>query len=189
MAPKKDGDEGAGHATNPGKTKRSRWATRKMTVKSSSLKRLSLLGRHNAAAATEKKRASAGSESLRQDDQQQHQQEGQEDDDSKSTSSESDGAGPRKLYFNVPLPAEYLDENGHPSTRYTRNKIRTAKYTPLSFIPKNLWFQLHNIANVFFLFLVILNVSLSSRSHLLTLESEPTIYHRFSPYLAESTPA
>jgi phospholipid-translocating ATPase len=29
----------------------------------------------------------------------------------------------------------------------------------LSFIPKNLWYQFHNIANVYFLFLIILNVS------------------------------
>ena len=184
MAPKKDGDEGAG------KTKRSRWATRKMTVKSSSLKRLSLLGRHQAAAGTEKKRASAGSESLRQDDQQhQHQEQGQREEDAKSISSEGNGAGPRKLYFNLPLPAEALDENGHPAAHYTRNKIRTAKYTPLSFIPKNLWFQFHNIANIFFLFLVILNVSLRFRNHLFTLEPRANNNHRSSPYLVESTPA
>lgn len=157
MAPKKDGEDGAGSAANNNtKTKRSRWATRKMTVKSSSLKRLSLIHRHNKnnSMAMEKKRASGGSESLRQD----HQGEEDQEDDSKSESSDSEAAGPRKLFFNLPLPAEFVDENGHPTTHYTRNKIRTAKYTPLSFVPKNLWFQFHNIANIFFLFLVILNI-------------------------------
>lgn len=65
----------------------------------------------------------------------------------------------RSLFFNQPLPDELLDENGHPIRSFTRNKIRTAKYTPISFVPKNLWFQFHNVANIFFLFLVILVVS------------------------------
>jgi phospholipid-translocating ATPase len=144
-------------------TKRSRWATRKLTVKSSSLKRLSLVGRkHNRAASGEKKRASGGSESLRQDDNTQN--------DDQSVTSEGHGAAPRSLFFNLPLPRELRDEEGHPVQQYPRNKIRTAKYTPLSFIPKNLWFQFHNIANIFFLFLVILVVS-----------DEPCAYPRPSP--------
>lgn len=69
-----------------------------------------------------------------------------------------EGASPRTIYFNQPLPAEARDEEGHPLQSFKRNKIRTAKYTPISFIPKNLWFQLHNIANVYFLFIVILGV-------------------------------
>lgn len=77
--------------------------------------------------------------------------EGGEDDDHST--------GPRQLYFNLPLPENLLDEEGNPAQQYTRNKIRTAKYTPLSFVPKNLWFQFQNIANIFFLFLVILVVS------------------------------
>ena len=71
-----------------------------------------------------------------------------------------DNQGPRTVFVNVPLPPEAVDENGRPVKRYRRNKIRTAKYTPLSFIPKNLWFQFHNIANVYFLFLIILAVRL-----------------------------
>lgn len=69
------------------------------------------------------------------------------------------GEGPRSIFFNLALPADAVDEDGHPTRHYQRNKIRTAKYTPLSFIPKNLWFQFHNIANVYFLFLIILAVS------------------------------
>ena len=71
----------------------------------------------------------------------------------------SDGQGPRTLFFNMPLPSSATDDNGHPIVRHKRNKIRTAKYTPLSFLPKNLWYQFHNIANVYFLFLIILTVS------------------------------
>ena len=64
----------------------------------------------------------------------------------------------RRIFFNTPLPDDARDEDGHPLMRYARNKIRTAKYTPLTFLPKNLWFQFHNVANVYFLFIVILSV-------------------------------
>lgn len=66
--------------------------------------------------------------------------------------------GGRTLYFNRPLPASARDEEGHPTAHYVRNKIQTAKYTPLTFIPKNLWFQFHNVANIYFLFIIILSV-------------------------------
>lgn len=65
---------------------------------------------------------------------------------------------PRRIFFNTPLPSELLDEDGAPIQQFSRNKIRTAKYTPLIFIPKNLWLQFHNIANVYFLFVTILAV-------------------------------
>jgi phospholipid-translocating ATPase len=74
-----------------------------------------------------------------------------------------DQDGGRRVYFNVPLPQTERDEEGHALAQYARNKIRTAKYTPLSFIPKNLWFQFHNIANVYFLFIIILGVRSSTR--------------------------
>lgn len=144
-----------GGATVTPKTKRSRWATRKMTVKSSNKKRLSLIGRHGKTLANEKKRTSSGSESLRQD--------GENADPNAPAAAangdeEHEGPGPRTLYFNLPLPDDQKDENGAPKQSYSRNKIRTAKYTPLSFIPKNLYFQFQNIANIFFLFMVILAV-------------------------------
>lgn len=69
------------------------------------------------------------------------------------------GAGAtRTIYFNQPLPPEAKDEDGRPLMQYKRNKTRTAKYTPLSFIPKNLWLQFHNIANIYFLFIICLSV-------------------------------
>ncbi|RKF60373.1 Phospholipid-transporting ATPase DNF1 [Erysiphe neolycopersici] len=80
------------------------------------------------------------------------------DDESEGTANQYDylDQGPRNIYFNIPLPPEALDEDGDPLVQFKRNKIRTAKYTPLSFVPKNIWFQFHNIANVYFLFLIIL---------------------------------
>ena len=64
----------------------------------------------------------------------------------------------RVVVFNRDLPVEYRDpETGKPTTDYPRNKIRTTKYTPLTFLPKNIWNQFfHNIANIYFLALIIL---------------------------------
>lgn len=70
----------------------------------------------------------------------------------------------RTVYFNInPADAE-KDQNGKPKTSYPSNKIRTAKYTALTFVPEDLWLQFHNVANIYFLFVVILNV----RNHPLT---------------------
>lgn len=65
----------------------------------------------------------------------------------------------RRIFFNQPLPTDAQDEDGHPIANFGRNKIRTARYTPLSFIPKNLFYQFHNIANIYFFIVVMLNVS------------------------------
>ncbi|KAI5956561.1 DNF1 [Candida jiufengensis] len=64
----------------------------------------------------------------------------------------------RTVVFNRELPEEFLDpESGKPITDYPRNKIRTTKYTPLTFLPKNIFNQFfHNIANIYFLVLIIL---------------------------------
>ncbi|CAM1501748.1 Fc.00g037320.m01.CDS01 [Cosmosporella sp. VM-42] len=145
-----------GHHTEGNATQRARWATRKMTVKSSKTKRNSLLNRmqHRKTGSNEKNGPSDDpeppSEDLQQDQNNDPANEAEESED------EEDETGNRTLYFNQPLPQELLDEDGHPVQTFPRNKIRTAKYTPLSFIPKNLWFQFHNVANIFFLFLVIL---------------------------------
>ncbi|KAK9466918.1 hypothetical protein V1512DRAFT_238492 [Lipomyces arxii] len=64
----------------------------------------------------------------------------------------------RRIYVNLPLPPTDLDEEGEPLTQYPRNKTRSAKYTPLTFIPKNLFLQFHNIANIYFLLSVILAI-------------------------------
>ncbi|KAK1596834.1 phospholipid-translocating P-type ATPase [Colletotrichum navitas] len=138
-------DPANGPANDPeNPTLRTRWATRKMTIKSSNKKRLSLMHRTtHKKNNSEKSRSSGGTESLQTEN-------------NTAQSDSEEGNGGRKVFFNLPLPPELLDEEGHPSQQFPRNKIRTAKYTPLSFVPKNLWFQFQNIANIFFLFLVIL---------------------------------
>ena len=95
------------------------------------------------------------------------------------------GEGPRKVFFNIPLPPNMIDEEGQPLNHYRRNKIRTAKYTPISFIPKNLWFQFHNIANVYFLFLIILAVSTLPSSHFCVADN-PASFSAYSVLLIQA---
>ncbi|XP_029003445.1 phospholipid-transporting ATPase VA [Betta splendens] len=44
-----------------------------------------------------------------------------------------------------------------PNRHYANNKIKTTKYTVLSFLPKNLFEQFHRFANVYFVFIALLN--------------------------------
>lgn len=70
-----------------------------------------------------------------------------------------------RVYFNLPLPEDMIDEEtGGPARIYPRNKVRTTKYTPLSFIPKNMYNQFSNVANIYFLFIVILGVRMHHSS-------------------------
>lgn len=64
----------------------------------------------------------------------------------------------RTIVFNRKLPADFVDEQtGNPILNYPRNKIRTAKYTALTFLPKTLSNSFRtDIANNYFLFLIIL---------------------------------
>ncbi|KAJ6598151.1 phospholipid-transporting ATPase 1 [Mycena vulgaris] len=57
----------------------------------------------------------------------------------------------RNVYVNTPLPRGEVDGSGDPFVRYPRNKVRTTKYTILTFVPKNLYQQFLRVANVFFL--------------------------------------
>lgn len=45
----------------------------------------------------------------------------------------------------------------HPNGKRPDNKIRTTKYTLLSFLPRNLLEQFHRVANLYFIFIVLLN--------------------------------
>jgi phospholipid-translocating ATPase len=145
ISPFAEPDPGEGTTiSNP--VKRIRWATQRVTGKSGAAKRKSIFNRHlNRSHSTkEDKRESGVSDpySAAPDEE----------------SAESEEQGGRTIYFNQPLPPEAKDEDGRPRQHYTRNKIRTAKYTPISFVPKNLWLQFHNVANVYFLFIIILSV-------------------------------
>jgi hypothetical protein len=141
--------EGGAHVSNP--VKRKRWATQRVTGNKERKKRGSILNRfHNRIGSAEKNRLSANASPNAM-------QEG-------SGASESGDRenNARRIFFNIPLPDDAKDETGQPLADFGRNKIRTAKYTPLSFVPKNLWFQFHTIANVYFLFVIILAVRASN---------------------------
>lgn len=64
----------------------------------------------------------------------------------------------RTIYVNMRIPTDDLDEYGQPTRDYISNKINTAKYTWYTFLPKNLFEQFRGIANLYFLFLVILQM-------------------------------
>ncbi|KAB8337153.1 hypothetical protein FH972_021457 [Carpinus fangiana] len=125
--------------TNP--VKRIRWATQRAKPGQGIKKRQSILDRFHKRHPSDKS-AQSGATSPSNDS-----------DDNDTPQPER-----RTIYFNMELPDSARDEEGHPLQQYPRNKIRTAKYTPLSFIPKNLWFQFHNIANIYFLFIIILSI-------------------------------
>ena len=46
---------------------------------------------------------------------------------------------------------------------YADNKVTTAKYNFITFLPLNLFFQFTKFANIYFLFLAFLQVSISSK--------------------------
>ncbi|KAF9181025.1 hypothetical protein BGZ50_005755 [Haplosporangium sp. Z 11] len=65
----------------------------------------------------------------------------------------------RRVFVNIPPPAQYLDKNGAPKLAFGSNRINTAKYTTLSFLPKNLFEQFRRVANMFFLFMAIIQLT------------------------------
>lgn len=127
-------------------TKRMRWATTRKTGQSAVKKRLSILGRTTKVSPYEEKQSGQGQHGIITDKSPMGQEKPQ------------DGSTGRTIWFNLPLPDDAKNEQGFPKAKYSRNKIRTAKYTPLSFVPKNLWFQFHNVANIYFLFIIILGI-------------------------------
>lgn len=67
-----------------------------------------------------------------------------------------DDRGYRIVVPNHTVPPK-TPKRDHPNGRRVGNKIRTTKYTLLSFIPKNLLEQFHRVANLYFIFIVLLN--------------------------------
>lgn len=121
--------------------KRMRWASQHVSGQNAVRKRMSVMKRfHKRTQSAEEKQPQEETSPIAADSE---------------ANAESRG---RTIYVNVPVPEDARDENGHVVQHFSRNKIRTAKYTPLSFVPKNLWFQFHDIANVYFLFIIILGV-------------------------------
>lgn len=66
----------------------------------------------------------------------------------------------RNVYLNIPPSGpDEVRRNGEPSARYPRNKVRTSKYTLVTFLPRFLSEQFRRVANVYFLMLVLLQTS------------------------------
>ncbi|PSN32445.1 hypothetical protein C0J52_17596 [Blattella germanica] len=55
------------------------------------------------------------------------------------------------------LVPPHTPKKAHPNGRRPDNRIRTTKYTFLSFLPKNLLEQFHRVANLYFICIVLLN--------------------------------
>lgn len=62
----------------------------------------------------------------------------------------------RNVYLNLELPMSELDSKTGQPREYSRNKVRTSKYTIWTFLPKNLTEQFRRVANLYFAGLVIL---------------------------------
>lgn len=68
---------------------------------------------------------------------------------------DSDG---RRVFVNLPIPKYNLNSKGQPADKYASNKIRTSKYTIISFVPKNLFEQFRRPANLYFLGMAIIQM-------------------------------
>lgn len=71
-------------------------------------------------------------------------------------SSKFEEHGLRQVVPNHTIPPK-TPKKDHPNGKYVDNKIRTTKYTLLSFLPKNLLEQFHRVANLYFICIQILN--------------------------------
>lgn len=134
------------HVSRP--TKRQRWATTRVTGAGGTRRRVSIMDRLHKRSTMGKRKSAASSLPS----------ENEENGNNENDESNGDSGDSRKVYFNTPIPESERDDEGRPTFDYPKNKVRTAKYTPLTFVPKNLWLQFHNIANMYFLFVIILNV-------------------------------
>uniref|UniRef100_A0A5F8GQN8 Phospholipid-transporting ATPase n=1 Tax=Monodelphis domestica TaxID=13616 RepID=A0A5F8GQN8_MONDO len=63
----------------------------------------------------------------------------------------------RKYIVVSNLPFEGRPQKENPNQQYKRNQIKTTKYTLLSFLPKNIFEQLHRFANLYFVAIAVLN--------------------------------
>lgn len=50
-----------------------------------------------------------------------------------------------------------VKNKNHPNCDYRSNRIKTTKYSALTFLPKNLFEQFHRFANLYFILVVALN--------------------------------
>ncbi|KAJ5860114.1 uncharacterized protein N7529_007424 [Penicillium soppii] len=126
-------------------TKRQRWATTRAPGAGGIKKRVSIIDRFHKRSDTRDEKRKSNNTSVSTNN-------------GSTNGDENPEGGPnRRVYFSIPIPESERDEEGHLKITYPRNKIRTAKYTALTFVPYNIWLQFHNIANIYFLFVIILN--------------------------------
>ena len=59
--------------------------------------------------------------------------------------------------YRIVIPNHLVEGDTEEKSNHRNNKIKTTKYTLLSFFPKNLFEQFHRFANMYFLFIVLLN--------------------------------
>ena len=172
-----DVSSGDSHVSNP--INRIRWATQRASGESGQKKRHGIINRfhHRHSNSVEKKRENADSPPMDRIEEEEDSNKGEQDEDISG----------RRIFFNQPLPDDAKDEDGHPIVNFGRNKIRTAKYTPLSFIPKNLYYQFHQIANIYFFIIIILDVC-AVLSQITPLPFADVAFSRSLPYLAPVTP-
>ncbi|KAM8975469.1 phospholipid-transporting ATPase VA [Pelodytes ibericus] len=63
----------------------------------------------------------------------------------------------RSICSNLLYDASGKAASENPNRQHAGNSIKTTKYTALSFLPKNLFEQFHRLANVYFVFIALLN--------------------------------
>uniref|UniRef100_A0A8D2MTD9 Phospholipid-transporting ATPase n=1 Tax=Zonotrichia albicollis TaxID=44394 RepID=A0A8D2MTD9_ZONAL len=61
----------------------------------------------------------------------------------------------RVIVSNLPFGSKKWKEN--PNRSYDTNEIKTTKYTIITFLPKNIYEQFHRFANIYFVFIALLN--------------------------------
>ncbi|KXS19904.1 phospholipid-translocating P-type ATPase [Gonapodya prolifera JEL478] len=66
---------------------------------------------------------------------------------------------PRRIFVNVEPDGEWADGRGGVKQRYPGNAVHTAKYSIVTFLPKNLLEQFRGLANFYFLALIILQTT------------------------------
>ena len=73
-----------------------------------------------------------------------------------SAGKKSDDDDYRLVVPKLALTVDHLEDEH--AIKHRKNGIKTTKYTIWSFLPKNLFEQFHRFANIYFLFIVILNL-------------------------------
>ncbi|KAJ3129571.1 hypothetical protein HK098_001047 [Nowakowskiella sp. JEL0407] len=65
----------------------------------------------------------------------------------------------RRIFVNIPPAGQFRDKSsGKHAMHFNDNRVRTSKYTVITFLPKNLFEQFRSIANFYFLGLVVLQM-------------------------------